>query len=188
MQDWKPDLFAPKFVPSRLLRINEFPATPIVSPYPPYVDFEEYAQSFLPEPLYKTCPSTVFLAAFRTPKYALDINTHGPQVPLSQIDFKSYSAHFRNTLIEERRALAEEFKQCALYEVQLEPVRKEGMFQISVPGLRDYIIPPVFHGDSLIIRSIRHVYGQPNGYFDGYEYHAHIWNVDRRKVCPPSRD
>lgn len=86
-------------------------------------------------------------------------------------------------LIEERRALAEEFKEYNLYETHLEPMPwKEGMYRIMVPGLRDHL-PPVFIGDSVRIRAIRAAGYPLTRQFDGYEHGAFIWAIDRRAVC-----
>ena len=125
----------------------------------------------------------MFLATVRAPPYALDVLPLGPQVPLRALNAGNYSLHFRNILIEERRALAEEFKEYNLYETQLEPVWKEGMYKISVPGLREYI-PPIYVGDSVFIRAIRvgYGYGHPKGNCDGCEHVAFIWAIDRLKV------
>lgn len=183
VSEWKPDLFARKFVPARLQSINSLPALhTILSPSPDYTDFEEYAQTFLPKPLYTTCASSQFLATIRDPRYALDINPLGPHIPLSELSIQNYAIRFKNLLIEERQALAEEFKQYNLYEVPLEnmPYQKD-VYKINVPGLREYI-PAIFVGDSLILRSVRLSPGMLVGHFDGTEYIAYIWAIDRLKV------
>jgi hypothetical protein len=184
VSEWKPDLFAQKFIPARLKTINSLPALhTILSPSPAYTNFEEYAQTFLPKPLYQTCASSQFLATIRDPRYALDTNPLGPQIPLSELDTRNYATHFKNLLIEERQALAEEFKQYNLYEVPVEtiPYQKD-VYKINVPGLREYI-PGIFVGDSLIVRAIRISPTMLVGHFDGTEYVAYIWAIDRLRVC-----
>ena len=181
LQEPKFDLYAQKFVPAWLHNINSLPALrTIFSPSPPYVNFEEYAQSFLPNPLFRSCPSSQFLASIQSPRYSLDINPLGPQIPLQKLDSRNYATHFRNALIEERRALAEEFRQHNLFEVQLEIMEKD-VYKLSVPGLREYI-PAVFIGDALIIRAIRNPILSHSGLFDGNEYVAYIWAIDRLKI------
>lgn len=183
VSEWKPDLFAQKFVPARLQTVNSLPALhTILSPAPDYTNFEEYAQTFLPKTLYTTCASSQFLATIRSTQYALDVNPQGPQIPLSELSMENYAMRFKNLLIEERQALAEEFKQYNLYEVPLEniPYQKD-VYKISVPGLREYI-PAIYVGDSLIIRCIRFPPHVSVGHFDGTEYVAYIWSIDRLNV------
>lgn len=180
--EWKPDLFSKKFIPGWLLWVNDQPASIVPSPPPLYVNFEEYAQTFLSKPLYGSCASTQFVLSVKEPRYALDVEPVGPQIPMSKLTNHNYSAHFRNMLIEERRALAEEFKQYNLYETHLEPMPwKEGMYRIMVPGLRDHL-PPVLIGDSVRIRAIRAAGYPLTRQFDGYEHGAFIWAIDRRAV------
>jgi hypothetical protein len=182
-REGKLDLYAQKFVPAWLQNINSLPALrTILSPPPFYINFEEYAQTFLPKPVYLGAPSSQFLDTVRHERYALDVNPLGPLVPLQRLEMRNYAAHFRNALIEERRAMAEEFKQYNLFEVQLEstPWQKDG-YKLSVPGIREYI-PAVFVGDSLIIRAIRGPALPPFGHFDGTEFVAYIWAIDRLKV------
>src|ERR1700685_2023038 len=58
----KPDLYAQKFIPQWLQQVNSLPAFhTFFAPSPAYIDFEEYAQTFLPKPLFAGSPSTVFL-------------------------------------------------------------------------------------------------------------------------------
>jgi hypothetical protein len=106
---------------------------------------------------------------------------------------RNYSLHFRNGLIAERWALAEEFRQYNLYDVQLEGIsQQQGMFKLHVPGLREFIhpyVPGLYVGDALIIRTIRVLrfpHAVQNG-FDGTEYIVYIWHIDRLKVptSPP---
>ena len=176
------DLFASKFVPSWLQNINSLPALRTIwSPSPPYINFDEYAQTFLAKPLYQTCVSSQFLAQIASRPYALDALPWGPQVSLQGLNIGNYSTHFRNALIEERRALAEEFKQYNLYNVQLEPSREQGFYQLSLPGLREYI-PAVFVGDLLIVRAICTNAFSANAFFDGIEYFAYISGIDRSNV------
>ena len=182
-QEPKFDLYAQKFVPTWLQNINALPALhTIFSPPPAYTNFEEYAQTFLPKPLFSVSPSSQFLASIQSPRYALDVSPLGPQIPLARLELRNYSVHFRNALIEERRALAEEFKQYNLFETQLELVRwQKDMYTLNVPGLREYV-PAVFVGDSVIIRAIRLPTLQLSGPFDGIEYIGYIWAIDRLKV------
>jgi len=183
----KPDLYAQKFVPRWLQQVNSLPALhTFFSPSPAYIDFEEYAQTFLPKPLYTASPSTVFLATIQSARYALDVTPLGPQVPLHKLDMRNYAQHFRNALIEERSALAEEFRQYNLFETELETTPYGGMvmYKLKVPGLREYI-PAIFVGDTLIIRAIRAPMSPLFGPFDGYEYVGYIWAIDRFGVLPP---
>jgi hypothetical protein len=186
-QEPKFNLYAQKFVPAWLQNINSLPAQTIFSPSPVYVNFEEYAQTFLPKLQFAGSPSTQFLFSIQTSKYALDVATLGPQIPLARLDMRNYSSHFRNGLIEERKALAEDFKQYDLFATQLEPIPwQKDVFQLSVPGLREYI-PAIFVGDTLIIRAIRQPTMATFGPFDGIEYIAYIWAIDRLKVLRSSR-
>ena len=184
----KPDLYAQTFVPQWLQLINSLPALhTFFSPGPAYTDFEEYAETFLPKPLYAASPSTAFLATIQSARYALDVPPYGPQIPLNKLDMRNYAQHFRNGLIEERRALAEEFKQYNLFETKLETTPYGGvvMYKLSVPGLREYV-PAIFVGDTIIVRAIR----APSrffGPFDGYEYVAYIWAIDRFRVIHPNQ-
>jgi hypothetical protein len=182
-QEAKFDLFAQKFIPAWLQNINALPALhTIFSPAPAYTNFEEYAQTFLPKPLLSVSPSCQFLASIQSPRYALDVSPLGPQIPLARLEIRNYAAHFRNALIEERRALAEEFKRYNLFETPLELVRwQKDMYTLNVPGLREYV-PAVFVGDSVIIRAIRLPTLQLSGPFDGIEYIGYIWAIDRLKV------
>jgi hypothetical protein len=177
------DLYAQKFIPTWLQQINTLPAVRVIfSPRPTYVDFEDYAQSFLPKRLFASCPSTQFLASIQHPWYALDACLVGPQIPIQRLDTRNYATHFRNVLIEERRALAEEFKQYNLFEATLEPAPwQRDVYKVTVPGLREYI-PAVFVGDTLIIRAIRAPTLSSMVHFDGIEYVAYIWAIDRLKV------
>jgi hypothetical protein len=179
----KLDLYAPKFVPTWLKNINSLPPLRTIhSPPPAYVNYEEYAQTFLPNPLFFRSPSTQFLKEIRNPRYGLSVSPLGPQIPLARLDLRNYATHFRNGLIEERRALAEEFKQHNLFEVQLELAPwQNDMFKLSVPGLREYI-PAIFVADTVIIRAIRLPINSPVACFDGTEYIAYIWTIDRMKV------
>ena len=100
----------------------------------------------------------------------------------------NYAVHFRNGLIVERRALAEEFKQYNLYDVVLEGVQGQpGIYKLNVPGLREYI-PGVYVGDEVVLRAIRvvPVHAPPppgfGGWFDGREHIVYIWYIDRLKV------
>lgn len=184
VQESKFDLYAQKFVPAWLQNINSVVALhTIFSPLPAYVNFEEYAQTFLPKPLFYGSSSTQFLASIQSARYALDVSPLGPQIPLARLDTRNYASHFRNGLIEERRALADEFKQYNLYAAQLENVTswQKDVYKLSVPGLREYI-PAVFVGDQLIIRAIRQPTVATCGPFDGIEYVAYIWAIDRLKV------
>lgn len=182
VQERKFDLYAQKFVPAWLQNINSLPAQTIFSPSPIYVNFEEYAHTFLPKLHFAGSPSTQFLLSIQSPRYALDVPPLGPQIPLARLDMRNYSSHFRNGLIEERRALAEDFKQYNLFATQLEPDSwQKDAFKLSVPGLREYI-PAVFVGDTLIIRAIRQPAMAIYGPFDGIEYVAYIWAIDRLKV------
>ena len=99
---------------------------------------------------------------------------------------RNYTQHFRNALIEERRALAEEFKQYNLFETELETTPYDGlvMYKLNVPGLREYI-PAIFVGDTLIIRAIRAPTSPLFGPFDGYEYVGYIWAIERFGVHLP---
>ena len=182
-QEARFDLYAQKFVPAWLQNINSLPALhTIFSPAPAYTNFEEYAQTFLPKPLFAVSPSTQFLATIQSARYALDVTPLGPQIPLARLDIRNYATHFRNALIEERRALAEEFKQYNLFETPLELVAwQKDVYTLNVPGLREYI-PAIFVGDTVIIRAIRVPTLQPSGPFDGIEYIAYIWAIDRMKV------
>lgn len=186
LQDHKLDLYAVKFVPSWLQRINSLPASQrLYSPLPAYTDFEEYSQSFLPKHHYKTCSSTQFLGQIKHQRYALDTVPDGPQVPLEQLDIRNYATHFRSALIEERRATAEGFKQYNQYQVQLEPFPPQhDRYTLSVPGLRENI-PEIFIGDFISIRAIR---GSASSLFDGIEYVAYIWAIDRKNVTFSSID
>ena len=182
----KLDLYAQKFIPSWLQQINTLPAPQVLfSPSPTYVDFEEYTQCFLPKPLFNSCPSSQFLASVRDLWYALDATPYGPQIPVQRLDSRNYATHFRNVLIEERRALADEFKQYNLFQVPLEsmPLQRDA-YQVKVPGLREYI-PAVFVGDTLIIRAIRAAAPSSLLHFDGIEHIAYIWAIDRLKVLFP---
>src|SRR5947207_1530785 len=67
----KLDVYATKFVPGWLHQINSVPASRIFSPQPAYVNFEEYAQTFLPKPLYDASPSREFLSCIQNEWYAL---------------------------------------------------------------------------------------------------------------------
>jgi hypothetical protein len=198
------DLFAPKFIPRSLQNINSFTAAQtFIQPKPAYIDFDEYAQTFLPAPIIHSCPSTLLLRTVQIPRYTLTIvPIPGPQIPLKHVNMQNYAAHFYNLLIEERRALAEDLKQYNLYEV---PVRSTptatdfDLYRIDVPGLREYIppvIPSIFVGDALAIRAVYSI----QGYFDGYEYIGYISGINRREVpsvfakltvgiprCSPSR-
>ena len=182
-QEAKFDLYAKTFVPAYLQNINSLPALhTIFSPAPAYTNFEEYAETFLPKPLFGASPSTQFLASIQSVRYALDVSPLGPQIPLARLDIRNYAAHFRNALIEERRALAEEFKQYNLFQTPMELVRwQKDVFSLNVPGLREYI-PAIFVGDTVIIRAIRMPTLQLSGPFDGIEYIAYIWAIDRLKV------
>jgi hypothetical protein len=183
----KPDLYAQKFVPQWLQQVNSLPAFhTFFAPSPAYIDFEEYAQTFLPKPLYASSPSTVFLATIQSARYALAVTPLGPQVPIQKLDIRNYAQHFRNALIEERSALAEEFKQYNLFETELETTPYGGMvmYKLNVPGLREYI-PAIFVGDTLIIRAIRAPTSPHVGPFDGYEYVGYIWAIDRFGVSSP---
>jgi hypothetical protein len=187
LKEPKLDLYAQKFIPSWLQQINNLPTVQtLFSPMPTYVDFEEYAHSFLPKPLFDSCPSKQFLTSIQNPWYALDAIPFGPQIPVQRLDTQNYAAHFRNVLIEERRALAEEFKQYNLFEVPLEIVPSTGhVYRLTVPGLREYI-PAVFVGDTLIIRAIRATAPSSLVNFDGIQYIAYIWAIDRLRVRFPS--
>ena len=114
----------------------------------------------------------------------MDVHPFGAQIPFQHLGEKNYSSHFRNALIEERRAIAEEWKQYNLYEVRLEPYgienRQRDMYKLNVPGLREYI-PNIFVGDSLIIRTIRVSYSGVK-LWDNCEYIAYISAIDRMKV------
>ena len=193
VQERKLGIYAQKFVPSWLKDINSAPALRVWSVAPAYVDFEEYAQTFLPKQLFEQCSSTMFLAPIRLndPLYALDALPLGPQIPIRKLDLRNYTTHFRNTLIEERLALAQEFKQYNLYEAKLEFKQynmyeakpefnrpKYHEYEITVPGLREYL-PPVYVGDCVLVRPIRRLVP---GYFDGVEYVACIWAIDRSNV------
>jgi hypothetical protein len=184
--EWKPDLFAQKFIPRELLSVNTAPVLYTVHcPAPPYVDFEEYAQSFLPKPLYHSCASSQFLSSIRDARYAMDTPTLGPQVPVQQLNIRNYSVHFRNMLIEERKSLMLDFQQYNLYEVPLQPLEQD-KYRIDVPGLREDNTPAIFVGHSLSVRTIRitlPMYGAVK-YFDGTEYIASISAIDRMNVTP----
>jgi hypothetical protein len=184
LQERKLDLFAPKFIPRSLQNINSFPAIQTFSqPKPAYIDFDEYARTFLPAPLIHSTPSTLLLKTVEAPRYTLIIVPR-PQIPLQHLNMQNYAAHFYNVLIEERRALAEDLKQYNLYEV---PVRStptatdRDIYRIDVPGLREYlppVIPSIFVGDALAIRAVYPV----QEYFDGYEYLGYISGINRREV------
>lgn len=181
------NLFADSFTPKWLQDINSVrPVQVLYSPTPPYTNFEDYARTFLPDPLFRTAPSTQFLASIQSPRYALDAPILGPQIPLPSLTMRNYAVHFRNGLLVERTALAEEFKQYNLYDVQLEgvPSPPQGIYKLHVPGLREYI-PAVYVGDAIVLRSIRvfPVRGpQAEGWFDGREHIVYIWYIDRLKV------
>lgn len=183
---WKPDLFAKKFVPAWLQNINNLPArNSYISPTPPDVNFEEYAQTFLPKPLFLACPSTTFIREIQSPRYALDIQPLGPQIPFQDLDIRNYYLHFCNVLIDERRALAEDLKQYNLYEVALYPetLHARIVFRLRIPGLQEYVppvIPSIFIGDAVIIRLV--YAGAMAGFFDGNEYVAYIHAINRREV------
>ena len=109
-------------------------------------------------------------------------------MPLRELGLWNYAVHFRNGLIVEREALAEEFKQYDLYDVVLEGVQGQpGIYKLNVPGLREYI-PGVYVGDKIIVRAIRvlslHAPLPPGfgGWFDGREHVVYIWYIDRFKV------
>lgn len=181
---WKPDLYAQKFIPRWIQHINSLPARSCLSPAPPYVNFEDYAQTFLPQPLFLNAPSTSFLRRIQSTKFALDVQP-GPQIPLQNLDMQNYYLHFSNLVIKERQELAEDLKQYNLYQTALEPMPAYGndAFRLHVPGLQEYVppvIPSIFVGDAVIIRA---VYGGPmSGSFDGNEYVAYIHALDRREV------
>ena len=180
----KLNLYSKKFIPLRQREVNSVGAYhTFLSPSPPYVDFEEYAQTFLPRALLSAAPSTQLLIIIRSPRYALDVQPWGPQIPLGRLDIRSYVAHFMNGLIEERRALAEEFKQYDLFATHLEPgiTWQKDDYKLSVPGLREYI-PAVYVGDTVLIRAIRRPTIPGCRPFDGIEYAAYIWAIDRLKV------
>ena len=185
---WKPNLYAQKFIPAWLQNINTVPAIhSLLSPSPPFVNFEDYAKTFLPEPLFQTCPSTLFVKKIQEPKFALDVSPTGPQIPLNELDIRNYYLHFANALIEERRALAQDLKQYHIYQTSLTPEPRHGpyAFKFYVPGLQEYVppvIPSIFLGDAVIVRGI-HV-GMHNGYFDGNEYVAYIHSLNRKEVHP----
>lgn len=188
--EWKPDLFAQKFIPRDLQSINNaLVLYKVHCPFPAYVNFEEYAQSFLPKPLYRSCASSQFLSAIGEARYAMDTPTLGPQVPWQQVNLRDYSVHFRNMLIEERKSLLLDFKQYNLYEAPLLPLEGQDTYRIDVPGLREDNTPAIFVGYSLSIRAIRlnmTIYGSMK-YFDGTEYIACISAIDRMNVptSPP---
>ena len=76
------------------------------------------------------------------------------------------------------------FKQYNLFQTSLELVPwQKDMYTLNVPGLREYI-PAIFVGDTVIIRAIRVPAIQPPGQFDGIEYVAYIWAINRLKVRP----
>jgi hypothetical protein len=103
---WKPDLFAQKFVPRWQQNINSFQARrTFIEPPPPYVDFQEYAQAFLPKPLFHSCPSSNFLQTVLDLRYAFGACPFGPRIPLQDLEIANYAAHFYNELIEERQAV-----------------------------------------------------------------------------------
>ena len=159
-------------------------------PSPAYVNFEEYAQSFLPKPIYYSCPSRQFLSMIRDARYAMDTPTLGPQVSVQQLNWRNYAVHFRNMLIEERKSLGLDFKQYNLFEVPLLPVAgQHDMYRIDVPGLREDYTPAIFVGYSLSIRAIRwnvNIYG-PKKRFDGTEYIGYVSQIDRINVPSPVR-
>ena len=192
------NLFATKFIPKWLKDINAAPpCARIVCAPPPDTNFELYARTFLPDPLFATAPSTHLLASIQIPRYALDAPILGPQVPLQTLAPRTYSLHFRNGLIAERWALGEEFRQYNLYDVQLEGIPQQpGMYRLHVPGVREFIhpyIPGLYVGDAIIIRTRRvipiagppgQILGLHDG-FDGREYIVYIWHIDRLKVIFP---
>jgi hypothetical protein len=184
--EWKPDLFAQKFVPAALHNINSAHALYTVHcPSPAYVDFEEYAQSFLAKPFYHACASSRFLSSIRDPRYAMDTPTLGPQIPSQEMHIRNYAVRFRNLLIEERKSLVLDFEQYNLFEINLQPLELD-VYRIDVPGLREDNTPAIFVGDCLSVRTIRasvSVYGTVK-YFDGTEYIAYISAIDRFNVSP----
>jgi hypothetical protein len=97
---------------------------------------------------------------------------------------QNYAAHFYNTLIEERGALAEDLRQYNLYEVPVHSTptaTHPDLYRIGVTGLREYlppVIPSIFVGDTLAIRAVYPVEGD----FDGYEYLGYISSINRREV------
>lgn len=184
--EWKPDLFAQKFIPASLHAINSAQVLYTVHcPSPAYINFEEYAQSFLTKALYHTCASSRILSSIRDPRYAMDTPTLGPQISLQQLNTRNYALHFRNLLIEERKSVVLDFKQYNLFEVNLQPLEQD-VYRIDVPGLREDNTPAIFVGDSLSVRAIREcvsMYGRVK-YFDGTEYIAYISAIDRFNVLP----
>jgi len=187
--EWKLDLFAKKYIPKDQRDINNAPVLCTVHcPPPAYVDFEEYAQSFLSKPLYHACASSQFLVSIRDARYAMDTPTLGPQIPLHLLTIQNYALRFRNLLIEERKSLILDFKQYDMFEVKLRPLKQQDMYRINVPGLREDNTPAIFVGHSLSVRAIRiytpPYYGTPVKYFDGTEYIAYISAIDRMKVKP----
>ena len=184
--EWKPDLFAQKFVPVALHNINSAQVFfPVYCPSPAYINFEEYAQSFLPKPLYHACASSRILSSIRDPRYAMDTPILGPQIPPQQMNNRNYAVRFRNLLVEERKSLALDFKQYNLFEIPLHPLG-HNVYRIDVPGLREDNTPARFVGDSLSVRAIRakfSTYGTIK-YFDGTEYIAYISAIDRLNVSP----
>jgi hypothetical protein len=181
-------LHAPRFVPQRQRDINLYSAKQVhYCPYPDYVDFKEYALSFLPKTVFENAPSTQLLQAIESDRHKIGVVPDGPQIPLSSLSPELYGCHFRNGLIEEKRELQAEFKQYNLYDVRfLEDPKRKDWYIVTVPGLREYV-PGVFAGDVIIIRGVRypgrnlfHNYVGPQ--FDGNEYVAYIWSIDRQKV------
>jgi hypothetical protein len=179
---------ATRFVPRQLQNVNTLEPLEVVHcPGPHYLDFEEYAHSFLPKGLFEKVPSTQFVRSISSERYWIGVEPDGAQIPLERLSVENYVDHFRNGLIEERRQLKEEFKLYDLYEVKILPYKKDS-YALTVPGLRDYV-PGVLVGDAIKIRCVRpqpsfNIYGMVGtvDQFDKIEYVAYISGIDRLKV------
>ncbi|KAI9712204.1 MAG: hypothetical protein M1812_006938 [Candelaria pacifica] len=144
---WKPDTYAPSFVPQQLRSVNFSPATTLWSEPMPTMDYAQFILSFA---------GTDYLVALEplTPVTPSLQEQHAQMQVTPHLDPANYRQSFHSMLSYEYEAQLEEHTKYNMYKTEVKYEPADNTFSMRVPGLRENT-PRVDLGDYISLRQLR---------------------------------
>lgn len=144
VSQWRPDVYAHKFIPEAMSAINSAPACSISIAPSVAVDFNHYVSTFA---------GSGFLRAIEVLPYYM-FSGRASVESLDHLEPQNYGQYFGDCLTLELQAQIPESRCYYLYAVTLEQLdASKQLYSLRVPGLRDGT-PSVSLGDFLTLRQL----------------------------------